>query len=425
MKRHNVVVTGSGIVCSVGHTREAIANSLKLQRHGFRQLPEFAAFKRSKIHIGTKIPDFSTESLSPEDWTCPYPTPISKELLRGLNPHSFFAYHAMTQALASSGLAPEDLDETTGLFTASAGSPKNLHQNLNEMYTYGVGRSNPFGIINSVVGTLSYNLGAIFEIQGAGCGFASACASSAHALGFAHDQIAMGRQQRIIVVGAEDGNLDAILPFAGMHALSTSEDPDAASLPFDRRRKGFVGSGGATVLILESEDSANQRGASIQAEFLGWGQGSDGFKPAAPHPEGRGLVRATEQALSEAELDAEAIIYLNAHATGTFSGDAAEVRALQTVFGPEPPFPIASTKAITGHSLSMSGILEAALSICAVNEGFLPGTANLDDPDPSFAGLHLPQTNLPTEGGVFLSNSCGFGGANVCLAFRGRPIHPS
>ncbi|NBB80130.1 MAG: beta-ketoacyl-[acyl-carrier-protein] synthase family protein [Verrucomicrobia bacterium] len=418
MNREGVVITGLGVVSPLGHTTEAIISALHTQQHNFHYLREFAEFKRSRIQIGTSVPDFSTDSSSPEDWTCPYPTPISKEIIRGLNPHSYYAYHATVQALEAADLRQEIFDENTGLFTASAGSPRNLHRNLREMYTYGVDRTNPFGIINSVVGTLSFNLGAIFKIRGAGCGFSSACASSAHALGFAYDQIAMGRQERMIVVGAEDGDLDAILPFAGMHALSTSKDPDAASLPFDRRRKGFVGSGGAAVLILESTECARRRGAPIQAEFLGWGHGSDGHKPAAPHPEGYGLVQALRNALKESEVDPPKIAYLNAHATGTPTGDFAEARALRAVFGSEPSFPISSTKALTGHSLSMAGSLEVALSIHALRSGFIPGTANLLEPDTDFAGLHLPKENLPSGGGIFLSNSCGFGGANVCLAFR-------
>lgn len=418
MNREGVVITGLGVVSPLGHTAEGTTAALRSQQHNFHYLQEFAEFKRSRIQIGTSVPDFSMASGSPEDWACPYPTPISREILRGLNPHSYYAYHATVQALNAANLGEEIFDENTGLFTASGGSPRNLLCNLNEMYNYGVGRTNPFGIINSVVGTLSFNLGAIFKIRGAGCGFSSACASSAHALGFARDQIAMGRQERIIVVGAEDGNLEAILPFAGMHALSTSDDPNAASLPFDRRRKGFVGSGGAAVLILESAECARRRGAPIMAEFLGWGQGSDGHKPAAPHPEGRGLVQALNNALNESGVDPASVAYLNAHATGTPAGDLAEARAIRTVFGAEPSFPISSTKALTGHSLSMAGSLETALSIYALRAGFIPGTANLLEPDADFAGLHLPKENLPSAGGIFLSNSCGFGGANVCLAFR-------
>lgn len=421
MKQERVVVTGIGLICPIGHSRAGIADSLRAQRHNFQHLPEFSSFKRSKIQIGATVPDFDTTSHHPEDWSCAYPTPIPKEMLRSLNPHSYYAYHATTQALAEAGLTQAQLGEETGLFTASAGSPRNLYDNLKEMHAYGVGRTNPFGIINSVVGTLSWNLSALFEIQGAGCGFASACASSAHALGFAYDQIILGRQERIIVVGAEDGDLHTVLPFAGMHALTTSADPNAASLPFDRRRKGFVGCGGAATLILESEKSARSRGAPILAGFRGWGQSSDGHKPAAPLPCGSGLARAIEGALKSADFSNHSVDYLNAHATGTIAGDLAELNAIRKVFGSTPRFPISSTKALTGHGLSLAGALEAALSIRALGEGFIPGTANLEEPDPQCDGLNLPKDNQPATAQRFLSNSSGFGGANVCLAFQMPP----
>lgn len=418
MSTNAVVVTGIGMVCPIGHTSSGIMDSLRAQRHNFRHLPEFSNFKRSKIHVGTTIPDFDTASHQPEDWSCPYPTSFPKEILRGFNPHTYYAYHACQQALTEAGLTADELGEETGLFTASPGSTRNIHRNLNEMHAYGVGRTNPFGIINSVVGTLSWNLSAVFSIRGASCGFASACASSAHALGFAHDQIALGREERILVTGAEDGDVDGVLPFAGMRALSPEQDPDRASLPFDRRRKGFVGCGGAATLVLESAETARKRGATILAAFRGWGQTSDGYKPAAPLPDGSGLARAMRIALATAGFAKDSIDYLNAHATGTVPGDLAELRAIRRVFGDEPAFPISSTKALTGHGLSYAGILEAALSIRALREGFIPGTANLLEPDPESAGLVLPRENLDSRAGRFLSNSSGFGGANVCLAFQ-------
>lgn len=418
MRREAVVVTGIGMVCPLGHTPAGILESLREQRHNFQQLTEFSSFKRSKIHIGTKIPDFDTTSYEPEDWSCPYPTPLSKETIRGFNPHTYYAYHASLQAINEAGLTVDEIGSETGLFTASPGSTRNIFRNLNEMHTYGVGRTNPFGIINSVAGTLSWNLGAVFKIRGASCGFASACASSTHALGFAYDQIALGREKRILVTAAEDGDVEGILPFAVMHALSPSKDVDAASLPFDRRRRGFVGCGGATTMILESADSARERGAKVLAELSGWGQASDGYKPAAPLPDGSGLAKAIEVALDSAGFSKDTIGYINAHATGTISGDLAEISAIRSVFGNNPDLPISSTKALTGHGLSYAGIMESALSIRALRDGFIPGTANLLEPTPEAEGLNLPKDNLESKAARFISNSSGFGGANVCLAFQ-------
>jgi 3-oxoacyl-(acyl-carrier-protein) synthase len=171
-------------------------------------------------------------------------------------------------------------------------------------------------------------------------------------------------------------------------------------------------------MVLESASAAAQRGAEVLAEFRGWGQASDGYHPAAPLPDGSGLSRAIAGALKSADFEPNSVDYLNAHATGTQAGDLAEIRAIKRIFGNEPPFPISSTKGLTGHGLSYAGILELALSIRALSAGFIPGTANLLEPDPETQGLHLPKNNLESNAQRFLSNSSGFGGANVCLAMH-------
>ena len=418
MSAAKVVVTGIGAVSPIGHTTETILDNLREQRHNFKPLSGYTDFKRSKVTIGTDIPDFDTYSRLSEDWTCPYPTSFSKDELRSLNPHTYYAYQATRQALEEAGLSTKELGEETGLFTASPGSITNIYSSLTELHKYGLSRSNPYGIVNSVVGTLSWNLSALFKIKGSNCGFASACASSSHALGFAYDQIALGRQDRVIVTGAEDGDVLGVLPFGVMRALSTSDDPDAASLPFDSRRSGFVGCGGATTIVLESASAAAQRGAQFLAEFHGWGQSSDGYHPAAPISDGSGLSRAIVGALKSSDFKTDSIEYINAHATGTQIGDLAEIRAIKHVFGKSPKFPVSSTKGLTGHGLSYAGILEIALCIRALRGGFTPGTANLLDPDPQSKGLHLPKDNLDRGARRFLSNSSGFGGANVCLAMQ-------
>ncbi len=418
MSSTRIVITGLGLACSLGHDLDAVAQNLKSQSHGFVTKKEYADFKGSRVSVGTDIPEFDTTSRYPEDWTAPNGYSLKKENLKSLNPHSFYAYHAVTQALNNARLDHSELDNETGLFTASAGSATNLRENLNDLHERGVARTNPHGIVNSVVGTLSYNLSALFSIKGAGCGFASACASSAHALGFAMDQIRLSRQQRMIVVGAEDGDLDAVLPFAGMYALSTSKDPNAASLPFDRRRNGFVGSGGASAILIESLESAKARKAPILAELLGWGQGSDGYKPVVPHPEGIGLCRAMTLALKDAGLSPTSIDHINAHATGTLVGDVVEANAIHKIFKEHATLTTASTKSLTGHTLSMAGALEVSLEILAQQHGFTPGTANLDEIDPECAQIRLLKDNLPTRSKIVMSNSSGFGGANVSILFK-------
>jgi 3-oxoacyl-[acyl-carrier-protein] synthase-1 len=287
------------------------------------------------------------------------------------------------------------------------------------MHNLGVMRCSPMGIVASISGTLNFNLVASFQIKGSSCGFSSACASSAHALGFAFDDIVLGRQKRMFVVGAEDGNLDAILPFAGMRTLSLQTDPGLASRPFDAGRDGFVGTGGAAVLVLETEEEAVRRGASPYAEVLGWGQASDGHNVAISDPEGKGSQAAMVRALAASRVEPEAVDYVSAHATSTVIGDASEARALKAVFGNSRKRPaISSTKALTGHGLSLAGAMECGFCALAIREGFAPGSAHISRLDAECAGLNIIRETLPSGPAVVLKNSSGFGGANVAVLFR-------
>jgi 3-oxoacyl-[acyl-carrier-protein] synthase-1 len=273
--------------------------------------------------------------------------------------------------------------------------------------------------VASISGTVNFNLVSQFKIKGASTGFSSACASSAHALGFAYDEIALGRQKRMFVIGAEDGNVESILPFAGMRALSLQTDPSIASRPFDAARDGFVGTGGAAVLVLESEEEADRRRANVYCEVAGWGQASDGHNVAISHPEGMGLRMAIENALKYSDVTAESVDYVNAHATSTPIGDISEARALKAIFKNSPTRPaISSTKALTGHGLSLAGAMEAGFCALAIKEGFMPGSAHITKLEPACEGLNIIRATLPHRPNVVLSNSSGFGGANVCLVFR-------
>lgn len=413
---NKVVVTGLGFITSIGNDKENVLKSLREMRHGI-ETPPFLS-EKDPIHLTGTIKGFDTSSNDVEDWTIPPPYVVKREVLRSLPPHGLYAYCAMAQAIADAGLDEQQVSNPqTGIFTASAGSSRNLHNNLNRLEKVGVMRCNPMGIVASVVGTLSYNLVAAYKIEGASCGFASACASSGHALGFAYDQIALGRQERIFVVGAEDGDRETILPFAAMRALSPSTDPATASRPFDKARNGFVGTGGATVLVLESEAAAKARGAKIYAEFAGWGQSSDGYNVAISHPEGLGLIRAMQTALQATNTAPHEVDHINAHATSTQIGDKSELKAIRAVFGESRPA-IASTKALTGHGLSLASAMEAGFTVLALSEGFTPGSAHISELDPEAEGLNIPLTNLDNNPQVALSNSSGFGGANVSLVFK-------
>lgn len=414
-----VYITGVGFITSIGNDADTVAESLRDLRHGIVQYPPFQKAD-IPVKVAAPIRDFQTDTTDQEDWIFPARYRIKRELLRGMAPHGVYAYCAMQQAIEDAKLTEADLSNPgTGLYAASAGSPFLLGHHLERMRKVGVMRCPPLGVVASISGTVNFNLVSHFRIKGASTGFSSACASSAHALGFAYDEIGLGRQQRMVVVGAEDGNVESILPFAGMRALSLQADPSLASRPFDVARDGFVGTGGATVLVLESEDEVNRRKAKVYCEVAGWGQASDGHNVAISHPEGEGLRMAIENALKYSDVASEEVDYVNAHATSTPIGDISEARALRAIFGSNPSRPaVSSTKALTGHGLSLAGAMEAGFCALAMKEGFIPGSAHITNLDPACAGLNIIRATLPQRPNVVLSNSSGFGGANVCLVFK-------
>ncbi|RXK53224.1 beta-ketoacyl-[acyl-carrier-protein] synthase family protein [Oleiharenicola lentus] len=414
-----VYITGVGFITSIGNDAASVSESLRELRHGMELYPPFQK-PEVPVKVAAPIRDFQTDSIDQEDWVFPARYRIKRELLRGMAPHGVYAYCAMQQAIEDAKLTEAEVSNPdTGLYAASAGSPFLLGYHLERMRKMGVMRCPPLGIVASISGTVNFNLVSHFKIRGASTGFSSACASSAHALAFAHDEIALGRQKRMFVIGAEDGNVESILPFAGMRALSLQNDPSIASRPFDSARDGFVGTGGATVLVMESEDEVARRGAKVYGEMAGWGQASDGYNVAISHPDGDGLRTAIENALRLSEVAPEEVDYVNAHATSTPIGDISEAKALRTIFKGNPSRPaISSTKALTGHGLSLAGAMEAGFCALAMKEGFIPGSAHISNLDPACAGLNIIRATLPQRPNVVISNSSGFGGANVCLVFK-------
>jgi 3-oxoacyl-(acyl-carrier-protein) synthase len=414
------VITGLGFITSIGNDKVTVLRNLRELRHGFEPFTFFDN-PNVPVKVAGTVKDFAFPSPNWRDWRWPAAYAIDRETVRGLAPHGVYAFCAVQQALAEAGLRADDLsDGGTGLFCASAGSPYMLGQYLSQMYATRGERGNPMGIVSSIAGTLNFNLAAYYHIRGAVCGFVSACTSSSHALGYAMDEIRLGRQRRMLVVGAEDMNTESILPFASLRALSVNPDPDTASRPFDRRRDGFVGTGGAVALVVEEAALARRRGARIHAELIGWGQAGDGHSVAISHPEGAGLRDAMRRALADAQVAPRDIDYVNAHATSTPAGDRSEALALQAVFAGARP-KVSSTKALTGHGLSLAGAMEAAFCALAIAEGFIPGAAHLEEPDPDCARLDLPRTSLDVAPRLVLKNSSGFGGSNVCHVLRRAP----
>ncbi|CAM2806243.1 beta-ketoacyl-[acyl-carrier-protein] synthase family protein [Rariglobus hedericola] len=415
----SVLITGLGFITSIGNDAATVSESLRSGRGGMALHPLWDN-PNIPVKVAAPVRDFTVDSPSWRDWSWPARYDVPRETLRSLAPHGVYAFCAMEQALADAGLTKADLGNgETGLFCASAGSAFMLHHHLAHARSSNFERGNPMGVVTSIAGTLNFNLAAHYGITGAVAGFVSACASSSHAIGYAIDEIRLGRQERMIVVGAEELNADTLLPFAPMRALSLNTDPATASRPFDTARDGFVGTGGAVVLIIEEASLARRRGATPYAELIGWGQASDGHSVAISHPEGAGLREAMKRALRDAGVTPGQIDYINAHATSTPIGDRAEAIALRTVFTDTGASPVvSSTKGLTGHGLSMAGAMEAGFCALALREGFMPGNAHLSHADETCAGLNLPRETLSVAPSLVLNNSSGFGGSNVCHVLR-------
>lgn len=413
-----VVVTGMGLITSIGNNRADVLRSLREVRTGIEY---FAPLERadSPIRLAGTVKGFSFPELRPDEWTYPEGYHVSREQLRSMSPNVLYAFCAMQQAIADAQLAPELVSNPrTGAMCASAGSSWLTYDYLDLMLKKGPYRCNPMAMVASIAGTLNMNLVACFGIRGASLGFSSACASSAHALGAAFDRIRSNRQDIVFVAGAEDCNLFSILPFVGARALTPQTDPATAPCAFDKKRDGFVVGGGAAVLVLEELEHAQRRGAPIHAEMLGWEEASDGYSVMAPEPEGDGLARAMQSAIESSGITPTDIDYINAHGTATQVGDAAEIRAIKRVFpADELPY-VSSTKSITGHGLSLAGAMEAAFCCLALEEGFTPVSAHVTELDPEFEPVPVVTASIPYAPKVALTNSSGFGGTNVAAVLR-------
>lgn len=414
-----VVVSGLGFVTSIGNDAAAVAASLRELRSGIER-HEFQPGMDLAVKVAGTIKEFDTSAPQWPAWRWPAGYSFHRDALRGLPPHGLYALCAMEQLVRDAKLTDAELrSEETGLFCASAGSPRLLRPLLNQMHESRGERIPPLGIVSTIAGTLNFNFAAQLGIRGAVAGFSSACASTSQAIGYAFDEIALGRQTRMVVLGGEDLSFESTMPFHGMRALSRNPDPASASRPFDRQRDGFVGTGGAAALLLEEASAARQRGAPIYAELLGWGQAADGFNVANSDPEGAGLAQAMRRALRHAQVAVGDVDYVNAHATSTPVGDASEAKALRAVFTSAGAHPaVSSTKALTGHGLSFCGVMETGFCTLSLAQGFVPGAANLRDRDPVCDGLDLPATTRFTPPRTVLKNTSGFGGSNVCLVLR-------
>lgn len=340
---------------------------------------------------------------------------VDRKLSRFMGDAALYAYLSMAQAIEDSGLTPEQVSHPrTGLIAGSGGgSPVNQVEGMQVLQERGIRRVGAFRVPRIMSSTVSANLCTAFSIQGINYSITSACATSAHSIGAAAEQIAWGNQDIMFAGGGEEEGVELTLFFDAMGALSSryNDTPTKASRPFDADRDGFVAAGGGAILVLESYEHACARGARIYGEISGYGANSDGADMVAPS--GEGAVRCMQLAMKDFRGRVD---YVNAHGTSTPAGDITELKALREVFGAEVPL-VSSTKSLTGHSLGATGAQEAIYSLLMMRDGYISGTANIENLDPGAEGFPIVRETREARIDAVLSNSFGFGGTNASLLF--------
>src|SRR6187399_515039 len=401
MKR--VVITGMGIVSSIGNNTQEVLASLHEAKSGITRAAKYA-------EMGFRSQVQGAPTLNPSDV-------IDRRAMRFLGEGAAWNHIAMEQAIQDSGLSPEEVsDVRTGIIMGSGGpSARTIVEAADITRTKGPKRVGPFAVPKAMSSTASATLATWFKIKGVNYSISSACATSSHCIGNAAEMIQWGKQDMMFAGGCEELDWTLSVLFDAMGAMSSSfnQTPDKASRAYDRDRDGFVIAGGAGVLVLEELEHAKARGAKIYAEVAGYGATSDGHDMVAPS--GEGAMRCMKMALETCKTP---IDYINPHATATPVGDAREIEAIREVFGDKCP-PLSATKSLTGHSLGAAGVQEAIYSLLMMNNGFICESANITELDPAFADMPIARERKDNvKLGAVLSNSFGFGGTNASLVFK-------
>ena len=400
-----VVVTGMGIVSSIGNTTQEVVASLREARSGIVRSEKYA-------ELGFRSQVYGLPTLDPS-------TVVDRRAMRFHATGTAWNHVAMDQAILDAGLTEQDVsNERTGIIMGSGGpSTKTIVEAADITRTKGPKRVGPFAVPKCMSSTASATLAVWFKIKGVNYSISSACATSNHCIGNAYEMIQHGKQDVIFAGGCEELEWELSVLFDAMGAMSSAynDRPSTASRAYDKNRDGFVIAGGAGVLVLEEYERAKARGAKIYAEIAGYGATSDGFDMVAPS--GEGAVRCMRQALATVKCP---IDYINPHATATPVGDAKEIEALREVFGRgEKCPPIAATKSLTGHSLGATGVQEAIYSLLMMQNGFICKSAHIEELDPEFADMPIMlERRDNVKLGAVLSNSFGFGGTNATLVFK-------
>jgi 3-oxoacyl-[acyl-carrier-protein] synthase-1 len=398
-----VVVTGMGIVSSIGNNTQEVLASLREAKSGIVRADKY-------VELGFRCQVHGAPSLDPEGV-------VDRRAMRFLGGGAAWNHVAMEQAIRDAGLEPDEVShEMTGIIMGSGGpSTRAIVEAADVTRSKGPKRVGPFAVPKAMSSTTSATLGTWFKIKGVNYSISSACATSNHCIGNAMEVIQMGKQDVIFAGGSEELDWTLSVLFDAMGAMSSkfNQTPDKASRAYDVDRDGFVIAGGAGVLVLEELAHAKARGAKIYAEVAGYGATSDGHDMVAPS--GEGAVRCMRMALKHVQAPVD---YINPHATSTPIGDLKEMEAIREVFGKDTP-PIAATKSLTGHSLGAAGAQEAVYSLLMMNNGFICESANIANLDPAFADMPIVRERRDgVKLGCVLSNSFGFGGTNASVVFK-------
>ena len=395
-----VVITGIGIVSSIGADANAVLASLREAKSGISFSPEYAELGfRSQVHAD---PGLDWEKL------------VDRRAARFLAQGTAYGHIAMEQAIADAGLEEAEVShERTGLIVGSGGpSTKAIIEAAHTAKERGPKRVGPFAVPKAMSSGASATLATWFKIKGLNFSISSACATSTHCIGSGYEQILMGKQDVVFAGGPEELDWSLSVLFDAMGAMSSNfnDRPSTASRAYDKDRDGFVIAGGAGIVVLEEYERAKARGAKIYGEIVGYAANSDGFDMVAPS--GEGAVRCMRMAMEG--LGGRKIDYLNPHGTSTPVGDSKEMGAVREVFGSNVPL-ISSTKSLTGHSLGAAGAQEAIYSLLMLNNGFAAQSAHIETLDPEFADLPILLQRKDVQLETVMSNSFGFGGTNGCL----------
>ena len=399
MKR--AVITGMGIVSSIGNNVKEVLESLKTGKSGINFSEQFAEMKlRSNVWGDLKM--------TPSEH-------IDRKKMRFMGDAAAFAYLSMEQAIEDAGLTEDQVsNDRTGLVAGSGGaSSYNQVAAVDILREKGVKRVGPYMVPRTMSSTVSACLATPFKIRGVNYTMSSACATSAHCIGHALELIQLGKQDVVFAGGGEELDWSLTMMFDAMGALSTkyNDDPSKASRTYDADRDGFVISGGGGMVVIEELEHALARGAKIYGEIVGYGATSDGYDMVAPS--GEGAVRCMKMAMQ----DVDSIDYINTHGTSTPVGDVKELGAIQELFGDNSPA-ISATKAMTGHALGAAGVHEAIYSTLMLDNGFIAPSINIDNLDAAAEGLDIVTEKRDQELKTVMSNSFGFGGTNATLVIK-------